>query len=71
MSRWISAILPLVVALALLPGWSWAQGPLTRQAVALAEDERFEEAEAIIERALNTAEAGDATAWYVLSLIHI
>lgn len=69
MSRWISAILSLVVVLALLPRWSWAQGPLTRQAVELAQDQRFEEAEAIIERALNTAEAGDATAWYVHAFI--
>ena len=69
MSRWISAILPLFVALALLPGWCWAQGPLTRQAVELAEGQRFEEAESIIKRALNTAEASDATAWYVHAFI--
>ena len=69
MSRWISATLSLVVVLALLPGWSRAQGTLTRQAVELAQDQRFEEAEAIIERALNTAEAEDATTWYVHAFI--
>ena len=46
-----------------------AQGPLTREAVALAEAERYEEAEGAILQALSTHESMDPTCWYVHAFI--
>ena len=46
-----------------------AQGPLTREAVALAQAERYEEAEVVMLQALNTKESMDPTCWYVHAFI--
>lgn len=46
-----------------------AQGPLTREAVALAQAERYEEAEDVMLQALNTEESMDPTCWYVHAFV--
>ena len=69
MSR--NALLSTVVCLwALLSSTvSHGQGTLTRQAVALAEEKRYEEADNVLMQALRTSESEDPTTWYVHAFV--
>lgn len=69
MSR-IALLLPWVCLCAFLSATAClGQGELTRQAVSLAEENRYEEANDVLMQALRTAESEDPVTWYVHAFV--
>jgi tetratricopeptide (TPR) repeat protein len=69
MTAW-RAVAFATVAIALSLGQGlWAQGPLTLEAIALADSGNLSEAENVLNGALSGPESGDAMTWYVHAFV--
>ena len=69
MTAWRAvACATMAIALSLVQGL-WAQGPLTLEAIALADSGNLSEAENVLNGALSGPESGDAMTWYVHAFV--